>query len=158
MPSWPPETWVATSADTTAATFNERIRDAFGDLYRILHYEEFTADAAPLGGTWTTSAVTFEGSPIILRVWVPMVTGPSIVSSSMEVRWQRDGSNIAYAIDAFNNTSVSADMLGVVFEKKIDAPTSGSHTYGLRNNGTSGMTLQASSNSPATFTIWERGA
>jgi hypothetical protein len=53
---------------------------------------------------------------------------------------------------------VSADMLGVVFEKKIDAPTSGSHTYGLRNNGTSGMTLQASSNSPATFTIWERGA
>jgi hypothetical protein len=145
MPTWPPETWAV--GDATVANYNERIRDAFGDLYRILHYEEFTADA-----------VTFEGSPIILRVWVPMVTGPSIVSSSMEVRWQRDGSNIAYAIDAFNNTSVSADMLGVVFEKKIDAPTSGSHTYGLRNNGTSGMTLQASSNSPATFTIWERGA
>jgi hypothetical protein len=74
----------------------------------------------------------------------------------VETRWQRDGTNFAYAVDAFNNVIASPDGLGLFF-RKPDTPSAGAHTYGFRNNGTASMTYVASTNSPAVLTIWEKG-
>jgi hypothetical protein len=150
-----PRTYVATEL-VTAVILNGDVRDNLRELWHEVLVQDFTAAIAPTG-EWTSSAVTFSGNPIRLQFDIPFAVGPNTGGSQVATKWRKDGADFADAMTAFNNVIASADSMGVAFRKRVAAPSSGSHTYGLKNNGGTGMTFHASAGSPATLTIWEKG-
>lgn len=148
-----PRTWVALEVPT-AAIFNTHVRDNLKMLYHEALNQDFTSSIGG-GATWTSSAYTYSGAPIILEFAIPFGVGPNTPSGSVATTWQKDGTDYLWAVDPWNNAIASSDMLGIFFRYRIPAPSSGSHTYGLHIQGS--HAFYASATNPASLTIWERG-
>jgi hypothetical protein len=155
---WNGSQWAQSTAPTTAGQLLEWSGSAWTPAFgpgTEIGYDAITSPVAITGSAAsaattciTAAAHTFDGSPVMMEIYCPLLTTPSAASGNLAAIGLAEGSTVSTFTELVTTAAVSLKV-PVIFKVRF-TPSLGSHTYKVvawASNTTGSPTFEAGAGS-----------